>query len=74
MLKLDLHNNKVPMTVLTLITILNISLIISFLTASIGGTGLDITGIGLYALVGLELAVVAGAYLFSKRSNTSVHF
>ena len=74
MLKLDFHKNKVPMTVLTLITILNISLIISFLTASIGGTGLDITGIGLYALVGLELALVAGAYLVSKRSNTTVHF
>ena len=74
MLKMDFHNNKVPMTILTLITILNIGLILSFLTANIGGTGFDINGTGLYALAGLELALVAGAYLVSKRRNTAVHF
>ena len=74
MLKLDFHNNKVPMTVLTFITILNISLIIRFLTAHIGGAGFDITGIGLYVLVGLELAGVIVAYLVSRRRNTIVHF
>jgi hypothetical protein len=74
MLKLDFHNNKGPMTVLTLITVLNISLVISFLTAHIGGARFDITGIGLYALVGLELAGVIVAYLVSKRRNTTVSF
>lgn len=74
MLKLDFHNNKGPMTVLTLITVLNISLVISFLTAHIGGATFDITGIGLYALVGLELAGVIVAYLVSKRRNTTVSF
>jgi len=74
MLELGFHNNKVPMTILTLITLLNISLVISFLTANINGTGFDFLGIGLYILVGLELAGVIVAYLVSKRRNATAQF
>ena len=74
MLKSGLHNNKVPVTVLTLVTLLNISLVIGFLTAIIGGTGFDITVMDLYVLVTIELAVMIGTYWGSKRRNTSAHF
>jgi uncharacterized membrane protein YuzA (DUF378 family) len=74
MLKLDFHNNRVPMTVLTLITALNVGLVINFLTANIGGTGFVLNGIQLYVLVGLELAGVIVAYVVSKRRNTTVSF
>ena len=74
MMKLGFHNNKVPMTVLTLITLLNISLVINFLTANIGGTGFDLNGIRLYVLVGLELVVVIVAYVVSKHRNRTVFF
>ena len=74
MLELGFHNINVPMTILTLITLLNISLVISFLTANINGTGFDFLGIGLYILVGLELAGVIVAYLVSKRRNATAQF
>lgn len=72
MQKLDFRNNRGPMTALTLITALNVGLIISFLTANIGGTGFVLSGIQLNVLVGLELAGVILAYVVSKRRNTIV--
>ena len=72
MLKLDFHNNRGPMTALTLITALNVGLIISFLTANIGGTGFVLNGIPIYVLAGLELAGVIVAYVVSKHRNTTV--
>jgi uncharacterized membrane protein YuzA (DUF378 family) len=74
MLKLDFHNNRGPMTVLTLITALNVGLVINFLTANIGGAGFVLNGIRLYVLVGLEFVVVIAAYVASKRRNTTVPF
>ena len=74
MLKLDFHNNRMSMTVLTLITVLNVGLVISFLTANIGDTGFVLNGIRLYVLVGLELVVVIVAYVVSKRRNRTELF
>jgi hypothetical protein len=62
------------MTVLTLITVLNVGLVINFLTANIGGAGFVLSGIQLYVLVGLELAGVIAAYVVSKRRNTTRPF
>jgi len=74
MLKLGSHNNKVPVAVFTLITLLNISLVIGFVTAIIDGTGYNITVTGLYVLVTIELAVIIGVYWGSKRRNPTAHF
>ena len=74
MLKLDFHNNRMSMTVLTLVTALNVGLVINFLTANIGDTGFVLNGIRLYVLVGLEFVVVIVAYVASKRRNTTVPF
>ena len=74
MLKLDLHNNRVPLTVLMLITALNVGLVINFLIAHIGGAGFVLNGIQIYVLAGLELAVVIVAYVVSKRRNTIISF
>ena len=74
MLKLDFHNNRMSMTVLTLVTALNVGLVINFLTANIGDTGFVLNGIRLYVLVGLEFVVVIAAYVASKRRNTTVPF
>jgi len=74
MLKSGLHNNRLPLTVLTLITLINISLVIVFLTAITGGNGFNITAMDLYVLVTIELAVMIGTYWGSKRRNTSAHF
>ena len=74
MLKLDFHNNRMSMTVLTLITVLNVGLVINFLTANIGGAGFVLNGIPIYVLAGLELAGVIVAYVVSKRRNTTVSF
>jgi len=59
---------------LTLITLLNIMLVIGCLTTIVGGTGLGIPVIGLYGLVTIELAVIIGTYWGSKRKNTTAHF
>jgi hypothetical protein len=72
MLQLDFHDNKGPMATLILITVLNISLVISFLTANIAGAGFYPNGIGLYAFVALELAGVIVAYLICKRRNATM--
>lgn len=74
MLKLDFDNNRGPMAILTLVTVLNIGLVISFLAAYIGGVGLVLNSIHVYALVGLELAGVIFAYVVSKRRNATVAF
>jgi len=74
MLKLNFHNNRMSMTVLTLVTALNVGLVINFLTANIGDTGFVLNGIRLYVLVGLEFVVVIAAYVASKRRNTTVPF
>ena len=74
MLKLNFHNNRMSMTVLTLVTALNVGLVINFLTANIGDTGFVLNGIRLYVLVGLEFVVVIVAYVASKRRNTTVPF
>ena len=74
MMKWDFHNNRIPMTVLMLITILNAGLAINFLIASIGSTGFGLHGIQIHVLAGLELAVVIVAYVVSKRRNTTVSF
>ena len=74
MLKLNFHNNRMSMTVLTLVTALNVGLVINFLTANIGDTGFVLNGIRLYVLVGLEFVGVIAAYVASKRRNTTVPF
>ena len=74
MLKLNFHNNRMSMTVLTLVTALNVGLVINFLTANIGGAGFVLNGIRLYVLVGLELVVVIVAYVVSKHRNRTVSF
>ena len=74
MLKLNFHNNRMSMTVLTLVTALNVGLVINFLTANIGDTGFVLNGIRLYVLVGLELVVVIVAYVVSKRRNRTELF
>ena len=69
-----LQNNKLPVTVLTLVTLLNIMLVIGFLTDIVGGSGFNIALTGLYVLASIELAVVIGVYFGSKRRNTTAHF
>lgn len=72
MLNLDFHNNRGLITALTLITALNVGIVISFLTANSSGTGLVANGIQIYVLAGLELAGVFAAYVISKRRHTTV--
>jgi hypothetical protein len=74
MMKWDFHNNRMPMTVLMLITLLNAGLAINFFIASIDGTGFVFNGIQIYVLAGLELAGVIVAYVVNKRRNTTVSF
>jgi hypothetical protein len=74
MTKREYRNNLMPAAVLLLITLLNINLVINFLTANIGDTVFVLNSIRLYVLVGLELAVVIVAYVVSKRRNTTVSF
>lgn len=74
MLMPGLHNNKLPVTVLTLVTLLNIMLVIACLTAIVGGSGLNIAATGLYVVATIELAVVIGVYWGSKRRNTTARF
>jgi hypothetical protein len=74
MTKREYRNNLMPAAVLLSITLLNISLVINFLTANIVDTVFVLNSIRLYVLVGLELAVVIVAYVVSKRRNTIVSF
>ena len=74
MLILGSQNNKLPVTVLTLVTLLNIMLVIGFLTDIVGGSGLNIASTGLYVLATIELAVIIGVCWGSKRRNTTAHF
>ena len=74
MLKWDFHNNRMPMTVLILITCLNVGLVINFLLANIGGTALGLNTLQIYVLGGLELLGVIGAYIAGTRKTTTVSF
>ena len=74
MVMLGLHNNKLPVTILTLVTLSNIMLVIGILTDIVGGSGFNIALTGLYVLASIELAVVIGVYWVSKRRNTTAHF
>ena len=74
MLKWDFHNNRMPVTVLALITCLNVGLVISFLIAYISGTALGLNTLQIYVLVGLELLGVIGAYVAGKHKNSTVSF
>lgn len=69
--RLDFHNNRGSMTILTLITALNVGLVISLLTANSGGTGLVLNDTQIYVLGGLELAGIIAVYMVSKRRNTT---
>lgn len=60
---LEAHNNRMPMAVLTLITALNIGLIISVFMPHINGLLLSLSSVQIYVLVGLELLAIAGIYL-----------
>lgn len=74
MTKLDFNNNRMPMTVLVLITALNIGLVIKFLIPSIDGPAFGLNSLQLYVLVGLELLGVIGSYVAGKRKKTAVSF
>ncbi len=74
MTKLDFNNNRMPMTVLILITALNIGLVINFLIPSIGGPALGLNSLQIYVLVGLELLGVIGSYVAGKRKKTTCIF
>jgi uncharacterized membrane protein YuzA (DUF378 family) len=74
MTKLDFNNNRMPMTVLILITALNIGLVINFLIPSIGGPAFGLNSLQIYVLVGLELLGVIGSYVAGKRKKTNVSF
>jgi len=63
-----------PITVLTLITVLNIGILILFLTAYTGGTTFVLSSMQVYVLAGLELAGVVAAYRAGKRRKTTVPF
>ena len=63
---LEAHNNRMPMAVLTLITALNIGLIISVFMPHINGLPLGLSSVQIYLLAGLELLAVAGLYLAAR--------
>ena len=73
-MKWDVHNNQMPMTVLALITVLNIGLVINFLIANAGAAGLVLSGKQIYALAGLELAGIIIAYRAGRRRNAAASF
>jgi len=73
-MKWDVHNNQMPMAVLTLITILNTGLVINFLIANTGAGGFVLSGTLIYILAGLELAGVIAAYAIGNRRNATVSF
>ena len=73
-MKWDVHNNQMPMAVLTLITTLNIALVINFLIANTGASGFVLSGTQIYTLAGLELAGVIVAYVIGNRRNATVSF
>jgi hypothetical protein len=73
-MKWDLYNNKMPLTILMLITVLNVGLVINLLIAHIGSAGLALSGMQIYVLAGLELAGVIFAYVVGKRRTTIAYF
>jgi hypothetical protein len=73
-MKWDLYNNKMPLAILMLITVLNVSIVISLLIAQVGGSGFGLSSIQIYFLVGLELAVVIFACVIGKRRTTTAYF
>ena len=77
MSKPEFHNNRMPVTVLILITTLNIGLLINFLVANIGVIALSLSALQIYLLAGLELFCVIVAYVAGKqrmRTDTTVSF
>ena len=60
---LQAHNNRMPMAVLTLITALNVALIINVFVLQMNGPAVGLNSLQLYVLAGLELLIVAGIYL-----------
>ena len=65
----DLHHNRVLISVLCLITGLNLALVSYFLGASSGGTAAVFNGVQLYVLAVVELALIVITYRASKRAK-----
>jgi hypothetical protein len=63
-----------PLTILMLITVLNVGLVINLLIAHIGSAGLALSGMQIYVLAGLELVGVIFAYVVGKRRTTTAYF
>ena len=74
MLKSDLHNNRLAMIILTLITALNIGLAINFLVPSISNAVLGLGTVQLVVLIGLELLAIVTCYVAARRNTTTVAF
>lgn len=70
----DFYNNKMPLAILMLITVLNVGLVINFLIAHIGSAGLVLSGMQISVLPGLELAGVIYVYVVGKRRTTTAYF
>ncbi len=68
-MKWDFQNNRMSMTALLLITLLNVGIVTSFLNINMGTSGNGLNGNQIYVLAGLELAAVLVAYVVSRRSK-----
>lgn len=68
------QHHLMPISVLILITALNVGIIGLFLMAHTGATGFVISGMQVYILAGVEFAGVIAAYSVGKRRNTTVSY
>ena len=62
------------MTILTLITALNIGIAINFLVPSISNGLLGLSTVQLGALIVLELIAITACYVAARRNTTTVAF
>lgn len=63
----DTQNQLMPITVLMVITVLNVGILTLFLTAYIGASSLILSNNQIYVLAGLELVCVLVAYMVGRR-------
>ncbi len=63
----DTQNQLMPITVLVVITVLNVGILTFFLTAYIGVSSLILSNNQIYVLAGLELVCVLVAYMVGRR-------
>lgn len=72
--KSSFQNQALPITILVLVVVLNITLGINLIATSNGYPGIYLTGMTLYILLGLESMAVVGAWLSGRKKQTTVAF